>query len=107
MTKRLPSTESVDGRTANIDRVDTLTRVLRFRGHTVIPQNHIGDWGTPFGMLIEQLVDLRQEGSAGALAPSALGDFYRAARVKFDTDPGFADRARARGARARGGRPAG
>ena len=75
---------------------DTLTRVLRFRGHTVIPQNHIGDWGTPFGMLIEQLVDQRQEGTAGALDPSALSDFYRAARVKFDTDPGFADRARAR-----------
>ncbi len=75
---------------------DTLTRVLRFRGHTVIPQNHIGDWGTPFGMLIEQLVDQRQEGTAGALDPSELSDFYRAARVKFDTDPGFADRARAR-----------
>ncbi|MEO8901482.1 MAG: arginine--tRNA ligase [Polyangiaceae bacterium] len=75
---------------------DTLTRVLRFRGHTVIPQNHIGDWGTPFGMLIEQLVDQRQEGTAAALEPSALSEFYRAARGKFDTDPGFADRARAR-----------
>ncbi|MEO7033758.1 MAG: arginine--tRNA ligase [Polyangiaceae bacterium] len=75
---------------------DTLTRVLRFRGHTVIPQNHIGDWGTPFGMLIEQLLDQRQEGTAGALDPSALSEFYRAARVKFDTDPGFADRARGR-----------
>ena len=75
---------------------DTLCRVLEFRGHTVIRQNHIGDWGTPFGMLIEQLVDLQQEGSAGGLDPSLLSDFYRAARVKFDTDPGFADRARAR-----------
>jgi arginyl-tRNA synthetase len=74
---------------------DTLCRVLSFRGHTVIRQNHIGDWGTPFGMLIEHLVDLQQEGAA-ALDPSELGDFYRAARVKFDTDPGFADRARSR-----------
>ena len=74
---------------------DSLCRVLAFRGHTVIRQNHIGDWGTPFGMLIEQLVDVQEEGAA-SLDPSALGDFYRAARVKFDTDPGFADRARAR-----------
>ncbi|HYP97990.1 MAG TPA: arginine--tRNA ligase [Polyangiaceae bacterium] len=74
---------------------DTLCRVLEFRGHTVIRQNHIGDWGTPFGMLIEQLVDVQQTGAA-SLDPSELGDFYRAARVKFDTDPGFADRARAR-----------
>ncbi len=74
---------------------DTLCRVLAFRGHTVIRQNHIGDWGTPFGMLIEHMVDVQQEGVA-ALDPSELGDFYRAARVKFDTDLGFADRARKR-----------
>jgi len=74
---------------------DTLCRVLAFRGHRVIRQNHIGDWGTPFGMLIEHLVDVQQEGAA-SLDPSQLGDFYRAARVKFDTDPGFADRARTR-----------
>jgi len=74
---------------------DTLCRVLAFRGHSVIRQNHIGDWGTPFGMLIEQLVDLQQE-RAASLDPSELGDFYRAARVKFDTDPAFADRARKR-----------
>ncbi len=75
---------------------DTLSRVLAFRGHRVIAQNHVGDWGTPFGMLIEHLVDVRQERNAAELDPSELGDFYRAARVKFDTDPGFADRARAR-----------
>ena len=74
---------------------DTLCRVLEFRGHRVIRQNHIGDWGTPFGMLLEHLLDLKQEGAA-ELDPSQLGDFYRAARVKFDTEPGFADRARAR-----------
>jgi arginyl-tRNA synthetase len=85
---------------------DTLCRVLEFRGHSVIRQNHIGDWGTPFGMLIEQLVDLAQEGSAGGLDPSLLGDFYRAARVKFDTDPGFADRARTRVVSLQAGDPA-
>ena len=74
---------------------DTLCRVLEFRGHRVIRQNHIGDWGTPFGMLLEHLLDLKQEGAA-ELDPSQLGDFYRAARVKFDGEPGFADRARAR-----------
>ena len=74
---------------------DTLCRVLEFRGHRVIRQNHIGDWGTPFGMLIEHLVDVQEQGAA-SLDPSQLGDFYRAARVKFDQDPGFADRARQR-----------
>ncbi len=75
---------------------DTLCRVLAFRGHRVIRQNHIGDWGTPFGMLIEQLVDMQQSGDAAALEPSAITEFYKAARVKFDSDSGFADRARGR-----------
>lgn len=75
---------------------DTLVRVLELRGHRVIRQNHIGDWGTPFGMLLEHLVDVQQEGTAGALDPSELSSFYRAARVKFDSDTGFADRARQR-----------
>jgi arginyl-tRNA synthetase len=75
---------------------DTLGRVLTFRGHSVIRQNHIGDWGTPFGMLIEQLVDVQHAGNAAALEPSAITEFYKAARVKFDTDPSFADRARGR-----------
>ncbi|HET7543402.1 MAG TPA: arginine--tRNA ligase [Polyangiaceae bacterium] len=83
---------------------DTLCRVLAFRGHTVIRQNHIGDWGTPFGMLIEQLVDEQQQGAA-LLDPSQLGDFYRAARAKFDADPGFADRARARVVSLQAGEP--
>ena len=83
---------------------DTLCRVLAFRGHTVIRQNHIGDWGTPFGMLIEQLLDEQQQGAA-LLDPSQLGDFYRAARVKFDADPGFADRARARVVSLQAGEP--
>ncbi|HEX5049487.1 MAG TPA: arginine--tRNA ligase [Gammaproteobacteria bacterium] len=75
---------------------DALARLLEAVGHEVIRQNHLGDWGTPFGMLIEHLVDL---GGADARARSdlgELGDFYRAARVKFDGDPAFADRARRR-----------
>jgi arginyl-tRNA synthetase len=74
---------------------DTLCRVLALRGHRVLRQNHVGDWGTPFGMLIEHLVEVQQEGAA-VLEPSELSAFYRAARLKFDSDPGFADRARAR-----------
>ena len=84
---------------------DTLCRVLEFLGHRVIRQNHIGDWGTPFGMLLEQLLDLRQEGAAG-LDPSAISDFYRAARVKFDSDSSFADRARSRVVLLQAGDPA-
>jgi arginyl-tRNA synthetase len=85
---------------------DTLCRVLALRGHTVIRQNHIGDWGTPFGMLIEQLVDVQHAGNAAALEPSAITEFYKAARVKFDTDPSFADRARGRVVSLQAGDPA-
>ena len=74
---------------------DCLVRVLEAIGHTVIRQNHVGDWGTPFGMLIEHMLDL---GSPGAqdLGVGDLGAFYRAARAKFDADPAFADRSRRR-----------
>ncbi|HET7608687.1 MAG TPA: arginine--tRNA ligase [Gammaproteobacteria bacterium] len=73
---------------------DALARLLEFAGHEVIRQNHIGDWGTPFGMLIEHLLDVGEAGSQASIGE--LGDFYRAARVKFDGDPKFADRARER-----------
>ena len=74
---------------------DSLVRLLSFQGHRVIRQNHIGDWGTPFGMLIEHLLDM----GAGAFDEVALGElneFYKAARAKFDADPAFAERARQR-----------
>jgi arginyl-tRNA synthetase len=72
---------------------DALARVLTACGHRVIRQNHLGDWGTPFGMLIENLLD----GGVGAdHSIGDLNDFYRAARVKFDSDPAFAERARKR-----------
>ncbi|HVY65613.1 MAG TPA: arginine--tRNA ligase [Gammaproteobacteria bacterium] len=75
---------------------DALARMLEFVGHEVIRQNHIGDWGTPFGMLIEHLLDIGG-GKAGAHSDlGELNEFYRAARVKFDADAAFADRARHR-----------
>ncbi|MDF2695935.1 MAG: argS, partial [Labilithrix sp.] len=74
---------------------DALARVLEHVGHRVIRQNHLGDWGTPFGMLIEHVLD-----TAGADARSLsirdLDTFYREARAKFDSDPAFADRSRQR-----------
>jgi arginyl-tRNA synthetase len=73
---------------------DALARLLESAGHEVIRQNHIGDWGTPFGMLIEHLIDVGESGARASMGE--LSDFYRAARVKFDSDPKFADRARER-----------
>ncbi|HUO68795.1 MAG TPA: arginine--tRNA ligase [Gammaproteobacteria bacterium] len=76
---------------------DALGRILEALGHEVVRQNHVGDWGTPFGMLIEQLVDLGQADRRGADADvGELSTFYRNARVKFDQDPKFAERARRR-----------
>jgi arginyl-tRNA synthetase len=75
---------------------DAIARVLAWRGHTVIRQNHLGDWGTPFGMLIEHFVDLGDEAAARELAMGELGVFYKAARKKFEADPAFADRSRRR-----------
>jgi arginyl-tRNA synthetase len=73
---------------------DALVRLLEFQGHRVIRQNHIGDWGTPFGMLIEHLLDVSSAHAESSVRQ--LNEFYRAARAKFDSDPAFADRARGR-----------
>jgi arginyl-tRNA synthetase len=80
---------------------DALARVLEWQGHKVVRQNHIGDWGTPFGMLIEHLVDERTSGAEAGVRQ--LVAFYQAARAKFDADPAFAERARARVVRLQGG----
>lgn len=77
---------------------DCLVRLLRFCGHEVIAQNHIGDWGTPFGMLIEHTIDeelLGAEESAGH-SIADLNAFYQAAHAKFAADSEFAERARGR-----------
>ncbi len=75
---------------------DALRRVLGFLGHRVIAQNHLGDWGTPFGMLIEHLVDSGVGESADELTIGDLNAFYQQAREKYDSDPAFAERARRR-----------
>ena len=75
---------------------DAIVRVLEFLGHDVIRQNHLGDWGTPFGMLLEHLVDTGDAATAGELSLADLQAFYREARAKFDADPAFAERSRQR-----------
>ncbi len=83
---------------------DSLARVLGHLGATVIRQNHLGDWGTQFGMLIQYLdehpdLPWRHTDLAagdGASTVSALDGLYRAARTEFEADAAFADRARAR-----------
>lgn len=75
---------------------DALRRVLGFLCHRVIAQNHLGDWGTPFGTLIEHLVDSGVSESADGLTIGDLNAFYQQAREKYDSDPAFAERARRR-----------
>lgn len=70
---------------------DAVARVLEFLGDEVIRQNHVGDWGTQFGMLLAYL----EENPAAAESELAdLEQFYRAAKKRFDDDSAFADRAR-------------
>jgi len=75
---------------------DALVRLLDFLGHDVVKENHIGDWGRPFGMLIEHLVDLGGMEGAAALGLGDLDAFYKEANAKFAVDTGFQERARAR-----------
>jgi len=75
---------------------DALARVLGFLGHDVRRENHIGDWGTPFGMLIEHLIDVGGSADAETFSVRDLNEFYAAARRQFDTDPAFAERTRRR-----------
>ncbi|MFB9314679.1 arginine--tRNA ligase [Nocardioides plantarum] len=75
---------------------DALARTLEHLGHHVVRQNHIGDWGTPFGMLIEHLLDVGEDSPAAALVETDPNAFYQAARAEFEGDEGFATRARAR-----------
>jgi arginyl-tRNA synthetase len=75
---------------------DALCRVLGWLGHTVIRQNHVGDWGTPFGMLIEHLIDIGGDADAHELSVADLTAFYQDARAQFDSDPAFVERSRER-----------
>ena len=75
---------------------DAFVRVLERLGHDVIRANHVGDWGTNFGMLVEHLVDIGEEAAYAQLAGGEINAFYQSAKVKFDADPAFADRSRRR-----------
>jgi len=75
---------------------DALARLLSFLGHEVLRENHIGDWGTPFGMLIEQLLDDGVSADAASFSVRDLNEFYARARLQFDSDATFADRCRQR-----------
>jgi arginyl-tRNA synthetase len=75
---------------------DAIARVTEFVGDHLIRDNHVGDWGTPFGMLIEHLVDVGDQSPEADLLRTDPNAFYQHARVKFDADPVFADRARER-----------
>jgi arginyl-tRNA synthetase len=84
---------------------DALCRILGFVGHEIVRENHIGDWGTPFGMLIEHLIDLGESRAIEELSVGDLTTFYQDARKSFDADPTFADRARARVVALQAGEP--
>ncbi len=79
--------------------------MLEFVGHTVIRENHVGDWGTPFGMLIEHLLDIGEADAAAGLSVGDLDGFYKQARAKFDVDEAFEVRARNRVVLLQGGDP--
>ncbi|MGP7999158.1 MAG: arginine--tRNA ligase [Streptosporangiaceae bacterium] len=84
---------------------DALARILDFAGHEVIRDNHLGDWGTQFGMLIEHLLDVGEDSAEAALLHTDPNSFYQAARGKFDSDPAFTERARQRVVLLQGGDP--
>ncbi len=75
---------------------DSLCRLLTFTDQRVIRENHIGDWGRPFGMLIEHLLDIGETEAAHELSVGDLNGFYRAAGEKFAEDDSFKERARQR-----------
>ncbi|ELY4720539.1 arginine--tRNA ligase [Cronobacter sp. 153480017-3] len=81
---------------------DASVRTLEFLGHKVIRANHVGDWGTQFGMLIAYLEKQQQE-NAGEMALSDLEGFYREAKKHYDEDEAFAERARSYVVKLQGG----
>jgi len=71
---------------------DALSRIFSFKGHNVVGENHIGDWGTPFGMLIEHFIEC-DNNNVGEID---LSTFYKEARYKFENIDDFALRSRQR-----------
>ncbi len=84
---------------------DAIARVLEHLGHDVVRAAHLGDWGTPFGMMIEHALDIGERATYDELAAGEFTAFYQAARVKFDSDPIFADRSRNRLVQLQSGEP--
>ena len=84
---------------------DALARLHLFAGDTVIRENHIGDWGRPFGMLIEHLLDLGEDVAAAGLGQGDLDGFYKQANVKFSESEEFQERSRERVVALQGGDP--
>lgn len=87
---------------------DTIGRVLEFAGHDVLRLNHVGDWGTQFGMLIQYLRQTQPEAlkSPETVHIADLEEFYKQAKQRFDADPAFADAARRAVVDLQGGEPA-
>ena len=75
---------------------DALARVLQYLGHEVTRRNHLGDWGTQFGMLIEHLIEESRENAADQSTIGDLNALYQRSKQRFDSDADFADRARSR-----------
>jgi arginyl-tRNA synthetase len=75
---------------------DALARTLEHLGHRVVRQNHVGDWGTPFGMLMEHLLDVGEDSDEARSLRESPNAFYESASTQFGSDPAFADRARRR-----------
>ena len=80
---------------------DCFNRILTALGHEVIPQNHIGDWGTQFGMLVEHILEAGIDVTTLDLAGAE--QLYKDSKKHFDEDPDFATRARARVVKLQGG----
>ena len=73
---------------------DSMARTLNYLGHRVVRQNHVGDWGTQFGMLLAHMEEARQGGESPQMQLADLESFYRQAKERFDSSEPFADRAR-------------
>lgn len=73
---------------------DAIARTLEYLGHKTIRQNHVGDWGTQFGMLLAYMEERRAAGEEPRMVLADLEEFYRAAKCRFDESEDFADRAR-------------
>lgn len=82
---------------------DCLVRVLERQGHHIIRQNHVGDWGTQFGMLIAYMREVIGDKEELPTQLADLESFYRAAKQRFDSDPKFAEIARASVVKLQGG----